>query len=289
MKAREVTEALEAETSIVDSLRDALKEKFTHVENAKNFMLGLLLDIEKAGIKAPPEETKQTTKEDSSAQRIAEAEAKSGLTGPKGAMGVGGAQQKQSVRLPASSSSEGTLNSTNLAELPFNEICSRLDSILQQLHRDTSTVAAALARDRSERHEKQRGVELLGERAARAETAAKKTEESERARNEIKSRVECQAFVVESLRDRIKLLERPPNLRSFAAEEANTSHTARMCNRLTECLLCRRCLRVEDGSSSDRQLSASGDSRPPTAALHQHTGYVTLTSHGTRAAQQAYD
>lgn len=117
------------------------------------------------------------------------------------------------------------------------QLCDMVERLWDNLEISTTNLAKDVASERLERLEKERGVELLGERANRAETALGKLREAERKRADLKSKVECQLFVMESLRDRIQFLERPAYQRSLSAPQSPLlgSTSSRVCYKLKRC------------------------------------------------------
>jgi phage shock protein A len=83
-----------------------------------------------------------------------------------------------------------------------------VEAAISKIEAEIVSVSSACANERLERLEKERGVVLLGERAARAEDAVERVKTLETKRAELKNKVDYQAHVLEALRDRINYLQR---------------------------------------------------------------------------------
>jgi FYVE zinc finger len=181
-KTSEISEEVEAQIRIVESLRAALKEKFEEVESCKKFLVHNIL-----GELAKTE--------------IADAVA------------------------------------ADLDRVNFFELCDACETSTNRVVAQTKALAVECATERLERLEKERGVELLGERANRAEASLEGVRDLEKRRGEVRSKLEAQKFVLDSLRDRISFLERPRNQRSL---EAPSSPLLGMAPRTSGAIFCRR-------------------------------------------------
>lgn len=131
---------------------------------------------------------------------------------------------------------------SDLNRVNFFELCDACESSINRVTTQAKALATECAAERLERIEKERGVELLAERANRAEASLTSTRDLEKKRAELRNKLECQKFVLDSLRDRISFLERPRNQRSLEAPSSPLLGIAprtggqAICRRIRNCL-----------------------------------------------------
>ena len=147
LRTSEVSEQLEAQRRIVETLKAALKSQVEEVEEARKFLAHSHFRL---------------------------------------------------VSIPLPGEREPTL--PNLVQA--------VEGALTKVDAEIVSLSTACANERLERLEKERGVVLLGERAARAEDAAERVKTLETRRAELKNKVDYQAHVLDALRDRINFMQR---------------------------------------------------------------------------------
>lgn len=180
LRTSEVSEQLEAQRRIVETLKMALKSQVEQVEDARKFLAQKLFDSQ---------------------------------------------FRQLSIPLPGETA----------ATLP--NLVHAVEAAITKIDAEIVSVSTACANDRLERLEKERGVVLLGERAARAEDAAERVKSLETRRAELKNKIDYQTHVMDALRDRINFLQR--------AQESSTVTSPLLGESSGVCASLRqRCLRI---------------------------------------------